>query len=584
VVVGKKPSGKDAMKFRMKRVGVAATALGAMVTAFAGSAVADPGPTPFTYQPVTFKAQGVAVNKLIAPSQMTKDLEGPARAFTGPTSMAADPENPRIVVAATADLRSRQCYLAVSKDAGTTWHFSEQPPTDPAYPYCTNTTAGVPHAVVAWGRNHTLYYAHMAYGEAEGPRENHSSAILARTTNLGVSWKTSLVENDRGTATGMPSVTSVPGLAVDTSGPRDVVSVGYSRSFPDSPPNDPLRNPHVMVATSTDAGVTFGPGVDLNSFDRPSLTVAGKSYQLFMRSGFGAPFLGAHDGVLLAVAGPDFPPTDQPAPPPEAGAGLTPGSWYAYPMPQLIGRSTDQGKTWKITTLGDPILAGTGSMTGIGWTPKGGPKGTMVATYAATPPTSPTIALADIVVQRSTDGGVSWSAPLAIDDDPLATRATGFYPQLSVAPNGRIDVAWADNRDTTDFHFDERYTYSTDGGVTWAQNVKVNDIPVNFNYGVSFNSDIRQPNGVASTNEYAMIGWADTRKATDVTQTQDNYSAAVQFSPLPTTKNTTAPLIAAIFGGLLLAGVVLLVVLQFRKRGGGAAPAHTATAAPPVRA
>jgi hypothetical protein len=124
---------------------------------------------------------------LDAADQMTKDLEGPARAFTGPTSMAADPENPRIVVAATAELRSRQCYLAVSKDAGTTWHFSEQPPTDPAYPYCTNTTAGVPHAVVAWRRNHTLgsisvsHLCHEDRRQQAGPVRRPAMALHSRS-------------------------------------------------------------------------------------------------------------------------------------------------------------------------------------------------------------------------------------------------------------------------------------------------------------------------------------------------------------------------------------------------------------------
>jgi hypothetical protein len=326
------------------------------------------------------------------------------------------------------------------------------------------------------------------------------------------------------------------------------------------------------VSTSTDGGRTFGEPVDVNTFNRPTLNVAGKDYSLYMRTGFGAPFLFAHEGVLLAVAGPDFPFNDQPAPPPEAGQGLNPGSWYAYPMPQLIARSTDQGKTWTIKPLGDPILAGTGSYTGLGWTPKGGEKGTIVAAYAATPATSPTIALADIVVQRSTDGGITWTSPLAIDDDPPDMHVTGFYPQLNVSPNGRIDVAWQDNRETTDFHFNVRYTYSTDGGATWAKNIKVNDRPLNFNYGISFNSDLRQPVGVASANQYVLIGWADTRNATDLTQTQDNYASAVQFAPLPAAKNTTAPIIAAIFGGLVVAGLVLLLVLLMRKRAGGAAP------------
>lgn len=552
------------------RVGAAAAAIGGMIAAFASSAVAEPGPTPSTYKQVTFAPQGQEVERLVGASQMTRDLEAPARAFTGPTSMVADPENPRIVVAATGDLRSKLCYLTVSKDAGRTWHFSKEPPTDPAYPYCTNNTAGVPQMVVAFGRDGMLYYARQAYGDGEGTREGRSSIMLARTTNLGETWQHTMIDNNRGKTGIPPNDSGVFGMSVDTSGPQDMITVGFNQGFPDAPMGDPLRAPRVMVATSTDGGATFGQPIDLNTFNRPTIQVAGKTYPLWMRSGFGSPHIVAHDGVILAVSGGDLPFNDQPPPPPEAGTGLNPGSWYAYPLPQMIARSTDQGQTWTITTLGEPILAGTGAFTGLGWTPDGG--GAFVAVYAATPPTSPTIALADIVVQRSTDGGATWSSMQAIDDDPPAQQETGFYPQLSVAPNGRIDVAWQDNRGVTDFHFNVRYTYSTDGGVTWAPNIKVNDRPLDFNYGVSYNSDIRQPNGVASTNEYAIIGWADTRNATELTQTQDNYAAAVQFEPLPTTSNTTAPIIAAIFGGLLVAGLILLVVGQMRKRGEGAPP------------
>jgi sensor c-di-GMP phosphodiesterase-like protein len=104
----------------------------------------------------------------------------------------------------------------------------------------------------------------------------------------------------------------------------------------------------------------------------------------------------------------------------------------------------------------------------------------------------------------------------------------------------------------------------------------VSDGPVNWYFGVSFNSDIRQPNGVASTNQYAIFGWADTRLANDNTQTQDNFSTLAQFSALPSTKNTTAPKIAAVFAGLIVAGVVLLVILQIRRRREGppSAPAQ----------
>jgi hypothetical protein len=249
-------------------------------------------------------------------------------------------------------------------------------------------------------------------------------------------------------------------------------------------------------------------------------------------------------------------------------------------MPQLIARSTDHGKTWVINKLSDPVFLGTGAQTGIGWTSKGGPKGTFVLAYNSTPQTAPSMNTESIVMQRSTDGGVTWSAPLALNDDPPALAATSFYPQLNVAPNGRVDVAWYDDRATTDNLYDVHYTYSTDGGLSWAPNVKVNDIPLNFNLGISYNSDLRYPPGIASANQYAFVGWWDTRNGNDLNQSQDAYGSAVQFSPLPTTKNTTAPIIAAIFGGLVVAGLVLLFILLVRNRGEGASPRPAKATAP----
>ena len=553
------------MRFRTVRSCLAGAAGAALVATSGGSALAQ---TTTTYKQVTFKAQDAKVKQLTAAVSMTKDEESPARAFTGPTSMAVDPENPRIIVAATANQRNKTCYLTVSTDAGATWHFSKEPPGSGPYPYCTNLSAAVPEVSLAWGRNGTLYYARQAYGDGEGPREGKSSIMLARTANLGETWTVTMVEDNRSQTPPTPaSASGVTGLAVDTSGPRDVVYVGFSRGFPDAPAGSPLRNPHLMMAASTDAGATFGTAIDLNeSTQRPSATFDGKQYPLLMRTGFGAPFITAHNGTLLVVAGSDFNPAGPPTAPADSGSGGSSGAWFHFALPQLIARSTDQGKTFTISAMDGPKYDGTGAMTGLGWTPKGGTAGTFLAAYAATPATSPTSGVADIVMQRSTDGGMTWSDPLAIDDIASNDNVNNFYPQMSVAPNGRVDVVWQDNRGLADNLINVRYTYSTDGGLTWAPSTLVNDRPLNFNYGISFNSDLRYPPGVASTNQYAVFGWADSRLADEVTQTQDAFGAVAQFAPLPTTSNTVAPKIAAAFAGVVVAGIVLLVVLQLRRR------------------
>src|SRR5262249_43233395 len=155
-----------------------------------------------------------------------------------------------------------------------------EPPTPATYPYCTNTSAGVPMSMVAFGRDGTLYLAHQAYGDGEGPREGKSSIVLARTTDFGKHWQTTLVDNNRGKTNVPPSDTGVMGLTVDTSGAQDTVYVGFTQSFPDAPTDSPLRYSHVMVGTSIDGGKTFGTPVDLNTFPRPKLNVAGRDYQL----------------------------------------------------------------------------------------------------------------------------------------------------------------------------------------------------------------------------------------------------------------------------------------------------------------
>lgn len=544
-------------------------------TATTAPASSQPQPSPQNYtrrEKATFGDQASKPKFLTGSVQMTKEDTAPARGYTAPTSMAADPEDPRVIVGAVANLRARTCHLVRSTDAGRTWTFSKTPPAPPGYPFCTSTMSGVPEASLAWGRNHTIYYGLMAYdiiSEKEGPRDGRNSIALARSTDLGETWKFTMVEDNRtrppeqGNA--ILSATGVTGLAVDTSTPRDTVYVAYSQSYTNAPAGSALVNPRPVIATSTDAGETFAPAVNLNdSATNLSRTYNGKQYNLLMRTGFGAPYVTAHNGVVLAVAGADFRPGEAPVPAPGAGQGLTAGTFAAIALPQVVARSTDQGKTWEVKELGPPIYTGNGSMTGLGWTPEGG--GTFVAIYAGAHEQSATNGVSDVNMQRSTDNGVTWTPPVAINDDRPDEWTLNFYPQLQVAPNGRIDAVWQDNRDLADFHFNVRYTYSTDGGKTWAPSVVVNDRPLDFNFGISFNSDIRFPPGVASTDQYAAIGWSDSRLADQESQTQDAFGSTAQFKALPTTKNTTLPIVAAAFAGLVAAGVILLVIMTARRR------------------
>lgn len=52
----------------------------------------------------------------------------------------------------------------------------------------------------------------------------------------------------------------------------------------------------------------------------------------------------------------------------------------------------------------------------------------------------------DVMFARSVNGGLTWNAPVRINDDSTQT-AWQWFGTMSVAPNGRIDVVWLDTRD-----------------------------------------------------------------------------------------------------------------------------------------
>jgi hypothetical protein len=92
----------------------------------------------------------------------------------------------------------------------------------------------------------------------------------------------------------------------------------------------------------------------------------------------------------------------------------------------------------------------------------------------------------NVMFARSTDGGQTFSAPLRINDDPVNPNKWHIFGTLSVAPNGRIDVVWLDSRNAAN-NIDMQlfYSYSTDGGVSWAPNIPVSN---------SFNPQAGYPN------------------------------------------------------------------------------------------
>ena len=81
----------------------------------------------------------------------------------------------------------------------------------------------------------------------------------------------------------------------------------------------------------------------------------------------------------------------------------------------------------------------------------------------------------DIYFIKSTDGGVTWTIPLRVNDD--ATSNDQVLPWMDVKPNGIIDIAWYDRRnDPADLNWDVFFAASIDGGNSFIPNQQVNSV------------------------------------------------------------------------------------------------------------
>ncbi len=126
------------------------------------------------------------------------------------------------------------------------------------------------------------------------------------------------------------------------------------------------------------------------------------------------------------------------------------------------------------------------------------------------------------------DDGKAWSAPVDLSDAPQFDQ---FLPAVSVGPDGTVDASWLDRRDDPRHHlYDLYYSYSLDGGLSWAKNLRVTNVSSDEQYshhqnGMVFLGDYRD---MRSARGQATMIWVDTRnhKADAFVATVDRPSAS----------------------------------------------------------
>ncbi len=456
------------------------------------------------------------------------------RSFEAP-DLLVDRDDPSVLYLSGVELASGGCRFFVSPDAGASWQAESTPYLEP-YTRACGLGGPMPQNVrtdLVQATDGSLFYVFGANDPGTGTR----SVLLARSRDRGRSWRTTVVD-----PAGPPSSPEEAELnfqahvAVDPDHPN-LVYVMWRRAWPFLENGAPARRSRPWLAVSRDGGGSFGPASELADADlgpdgpRP-LVVDGTLYAFYLQ-----------------------------APPP-----LPRGSDEPSPTPPLarllVAASTDGGRTWVRSEIAaardasDPVPAydPRRRIFHVVWHDNRDDE-------------------LDVWYSSSPDG-VTWGQPLRLNDDAPGRRVGQHYPQLSVSPGGRLDVAWYDWRDDP-FPppsvapgnvlglFSNRgkvasvyLTSSADGGRTWSPNVRVNDQLVDRTIGPwGDNYDLLAPPAVASTPSAAVVAWSDTRDATVLSQAQDLVVAGVTFERTRTVRVTG--LQAALVGGLLGAAAVM---------------------------
>jgi hypothetical protein len=158
----------------------------------------------------------------------------------------------------------------------------------------------------------------------------------------------------------------------------------------------------------------------------------------------------------------------------------------------------------------------------------------------------------DIYYIRSTDSGVTFSAPLKLNTD--ATTLPQWQPNLSVSPSGTVFAVWYDGREGTGCTpgvntpcYRMWGRESTDNGVTWLADMPFSDVvsplPSQPDPGIvaCYAGDYDYGSAISTAH---LSSWVDGRVAITGTQQQDaftDHQTVVVGTPTPTATPTPTP-------------------------------------------
>ncbi len=423
--------------------------------------------------------------------------------FQGEIQLVVDPKNANQLVAAANTWNSIPGVCAsdtqaifYSANGGASWGYTCAPAAAAYGLSCSGTVFGSDPALF-WNDNHEVFLNYMLICRIG--LTNHFSIVVAKSTDGGATW------NGQGIVTNSWANTQIEDknfYAIDNT----PSSPFYGRHYTCWD-----RNNNEKSAYSTNAGATWTE-VDLPP--TPS-TGSGSAFDLACELEV------SRDGTVHVIYD-------------------TLRCLATCNNEQMFySRSVDGGLTWSAPVLVvDFNLVGFSNVNcppaqnnrclnpfgAIGVdNSRGHCDGNLYVTYSDW--TAGGVNTTDVWMKRSTDGGVTWSAPLRLNDDG-AGGPTQFHPFLQVdSSNGDVVVAWHDTRNDAALRQVEIWgSRSTTCGQSVEPNIRISQPTSEFNNSTIAWSNVNtasntgaNPNqygeylGLSVLDQKAYVAWTDTR-------------------------------------------------------------------------
>ena len=443
-----------------------------------------------------------------------------ARAHSTP-QIARNPVTGELVIAEAEVRTKKTCDIHISVDDGRSWFDGGSPMTKP-FTDCTLQATNGPYITLQFTPGGTLFASFFANDPKYVGQLNRSEIprhiFVARSDDSGRTWSTSMAHEGKEGDPGVGGSRRAQ-LSVDTNNPQHVY-VGWQKGGFTTPAPGAARKG--MISVSHDRGRSFGPPLELSDArggGQPRTAVDSK-------------------GVVHAVFAAD--------------TFGTPTGDAAPPRPIVYRRSIDQGRTWSAGQEIDPGNVGfsfnrrqliavdpVSDALFITWAGNPNPRARRPPTNE---PSTPAFDDREIMFRSSTDGGNTWSPSKMVNDDAPTPNVQHYNPGISVAPNGRVDLAWYDFRNSPTPEFEgpggnaggmnDIYAASSfDRGGSFTKNVRVSDRIIDRNIGVWSNNAHSQTSvAVTSSDTTTYVAWQDSRNGNAVTNVEDIYFAAVQHA------------------------------------------------------